>query len=375
LGFYFAIMGFMLLIYSQRNGIDKGSLFLVIWTLIALILALYQRRFTYTLAVNVAILSGLLIDKITDYVNSSDKYKTFNFRSEYIAIIILAIPVIPNYIQAYNMAQSPPKPSDDWYDSLVWLRENTPEPGKPPQYGIMTWWDYGNWILYISKRPVVSNNFQVGGDEAARFFIEQNETLANKIMDERKARYIIMDMQMGLNKFRQGDQLSIHGTFFGIADSAGKDISMYFDQNNSFPSRNYFRTMYSRMHVFDGRSLSNYRMIYESREMHYDIFDNASANIKIFEYVLGAKIAGNAISNETVTLSGMIITNQRRIFEYMQETTADEMGYFEFIVPYPKKSPYATRLLQDFTLRYDNVTRSVNVSENDVLYGNTIMVS
>jgi asparagine N-glycosylation enzyme membrane subunit Stt3 len=133
--------------------------------------------------------------------------------------------------------------------------------------------------------------------------------------------------------------------------------------------------MYSRMHVFDGRSLSNYRMIYESREMHYDIFDNVSRNIKIFEYVLGAKIAGNATSNETVTLSGMIITNQKRRFEYIQKTTADEMGYFEFIVPYPKKSPYATRLLQDFTLRYDNVTRSVNVSEHDVIYGNTIMVN
>jgi dolichyl-diphosphooligosaccharide--protein glycosyltransferase len=373
LGFYFALMGLMLLIYYQRNGIDKGSLFLIIWTLIALILALYQRRFTYTLAVNVAILSGFLIDKITDYINSSGKRMTFHFRSEYIALFILAILVIPNYIQAYNMAQSPPKPTDDWYDSLVWLRENTPDPGKPPQYGIMTWWDYGNWILYISKRPVVSNNFQVGGDEAARFFIEQNETLANKMMDIRKARYVIMDMQMGLNKLRQGDQLSIHGTFFGIADTAGKNISIYFDQNN-FPNRNYFQTMYSRMQVFDGRSLSNYRMIYESREMHYDIFDNVSSDIKIFEYVIGAKIAGNATSNEIVKLSGMIITNQKRRFEYMQQTTADEMGYFEFIVPYSKQSPYATRLLQDFTLSYDNLTRSVNVSENDILYGNTIMV-
>ena len=113
------------------------------------------------------------------------------------------------------MAQSPPKPSDDWYDSLIWLRENTPDPGKTPQYGIMTWWDYGNWILYISKRPVVANNFQIGGDEAARFFIEPDEALANKIMDMRKARYVVVDRRMGLNKFiRTEIKPVLKGTFF-----------------------------------------------------------------------------------------------------------------------------------------------------------------
>ncbi|NJD51807.1 MAG: oligosaccharyl transferase, archaeosortase A system-associated [Candidatus Methanoperedens sp.] len=372
--FYFAIIGFFLLIYYSRRGADKGTLFLIIWTLLVVSLALSQRRFTYMLAVNVAILSGFLLDKVALYSCNTGKFKTFHLKSDYIALFILTILVIPNSVMAYNMAQSPPKISDDWYDSLVWLRDNTPDPGRIPQYGVMAWWDYGNWILYISKRPVVANNFQIGGDEAARFFTEDNEILANEIMDKRKARYVVMDMQMGLNKFSQGDQVVIKGTFFGIANLANKDIGMYFDKNN-FPNNNYFQTMYSKMHVFDGAGLKNYRMIYESKEMHYDIFDNVSRDIKIFEYVMGARIIGNATSNESVMLSGTIITNQKRRFEYTQKNNTDENGYFEFIVPYSKESPYRTKLLEGFTLKYDNITRSINVSEKDILNGNTISVN
>ena len=361
-GFYFAIIGFFLLLYYHRTRIDKGTLFLVIWTLIVLALALWQRRFTYSLAVNVAILSGFLIDKI----------RSFSLKPYYIIVILIL--VIPNSVLAYNMAQSPPRPSDDWYDSLIWLRENTPDPGKPPQYGIMTWWDYGNWILYISKRPVVANNFQIGGDEAARFFVAPDETIGNTIMDKRKARYVIVDRRMGLNKFKQGDELVLKGTFMTVLSFADKNPAMYLDKYN-LPNDNYFQTMYARMHVFDGNGLKNYRMIYESKETHYDLFDKPTKNIKIFEYVMGAKIEGKVTSKRTASISGQIITNQGRIFDYSEEAKVDENGYFEFIVPYSGDSHYETRLLKGYYIRYDNSNISINISENDILNGNIIKVN
>jgi dolichyl-diphosphooligosaccharide--protein glycosyltransferase len=382
LSFYFAILGLFLLVYYNRTGIDKGTLFLLIWTLIVLVLSLYQRRFTYTLSVNVVILSGYLVDKISLKLNNIIhiitnfiyKFKTYDLKSGHIALVILAVLVIPNSILAYNMAQSPPKPSDDWYDSLTWLRENSPDPGKSPQYGIMTWWDYGNWILYISKRPVVANNFQIGGDEAARFFVEPEETNANRIMDMRKARYVIVDHRMGLNKFQQGNQVVLRGTFMAIASFADKDIAMFLDRNN-LPNMNYARTMYARMHVFDGTGLKNYRMIYESNETHNDLFGKITKNIKIFEYVKGVKITGNASSNDTVQIKGQIITNHQRIYDYIQEAKADEKGYFEFVVPYSQDSPYETRLVKDYNLKFDNSSIFIEVSENDIINGNIIKVN
>ena len=293
------------------------------------------------------------------------------------ALFILFL-VVPNLSMSYELSKYPPKPSDDWYDSLVWLKDNTPEPKynttemkNELQYGIMTWWDYGNWILYISKRPVVANNFQIGGDEAARFFVAQDEAFANTIMDKRNARYVIVDHRMGLNKFRQGDQLILKGTFFAVASFADKNIEMYLDQNN-LPNRNFSETMYARMHVFDGNGLKNYRMIYESEDTNYDLFEKLTKNIKIFEYVKGAKITGYASPNDTAYISGRIITNQERVFEYKQEARVDENGYFEFTVPYSGDSPYGTRSLEGYELKYGNNAIPINVSEIDVMNGSVI---
>jgi len=369
--FYFAIIGFLWLIYSFRKDIDRGKLFFVVWTLIVLFLALFQRRFSYMLSINIGILSGFFADEIVE------KGRSFLHKSKKISIPIYALIVLflimPNIIMSYELSKYPPGPSDDWYDSLVWLRDNTPEINNEMQYGIMTWWDYGNWILYISKRPVVANNFQIGGDEAARFYLAQDEAIANKIMEKRKARYVIVDQRMGLNKFMQGDQLILKGTFMVIASFADTDFAIYLDKNN-LPNRNYFNSMYSRLHIFDGNGLENYRMIYESNEIHYNLFDKPTKNIKIFEYVKGAKITGKAVSNETVRISGKIITNQGRIFEYMQEAKADDNGDFEFTVPYSVDSPYETRLMNKYEIIYGNEKVSIDVSENDIMDGNVIKV-
>ena len=388
--FYFAIIGIFWFLYAYRNGLDKGKLFFVIWSLIILVLALFQRRFAYTLAVNIAMLSGFLGDEIVQKVGSFLPRSNFkkNISTLIYALIyalFILFLVVPNISMSYELSKYPPKPSDDWYDSLVWLRDNTPKPkydtpepkyntpemNNEPQYGIMTWWDYGNWILYISKRPVVANNFQIGGDEAARFFVAQDENFANTIMDKRKARYVIVDHRMGLNKFMQGDKLILKGTFFAIASFADKNIEMYLDQNN-LPNRNFSETMYARMHVFDGNGLKNYRMIYESEETHYDLFEKLTKNIKIFEYVKGAKITGYASPNGTAYISGRIITNQGRVFEYEQEARVHENGYFEFTIPYSNDGPYETRSLKGFELRYGNNTISKNISEIDVKNGNEI---
>jgi oligosaccharyl transferase (archaeosortase A-associated) len=375
--FYFAIIGLIwfLFIYMFRKDMDKGKLFFVVWTLIALVLTLSQRRFAYTLAINVAISSGFFVDEIVQKVRSFLSRQNFkkNIPSLIYAFFILFL-VVPNIAMSYELSKYPPKPSDDWYDSLIWLKDNTPEIKNEQEYGIMTWWDYGNWILYIAKRPVVSNNFQIGGDEAARFYVEQNETLANAIMDRRNARYVIMDYRMGLNMFKQGDQLFLQGAFFAVSSFADKNISLYLDQNN-LPNQNYSETMYARMHVFDGNGLKNYRMIYESQETHYDLFGKPTKNIKIFEYVKGAKITGKASHGKEVQISGKIITNQGRIFDYLQEGRTDQKGYFELTVPYSKESPYGTRLLKNYELRISNTTLSMDVTENDVINGNTINVS
>jgi asparagine N-glycosylation enzyme membrane subunit Stt3 len=46
-------------------------------------------------------------------------------------------------------------PDNNWQDALYYLRDNTPE-----EVVVMSWWDYGYWILDLAeRRPVVDNGF------------------------------------------------------------------------------------------------------------------------------------------------------------------------------------------------------------------------
>ncbi|MGA0296618.1 MAG: STT3 domain-containing protein [Nitrosopumilaceae archaeon] len=58
-----------------------------------------------------------------------------------------APPVILNGGSAYNVA------TEDWKQSLQWVKENTPEGSV-----IAAWWDYGYWISTMSDRPTLTDN-------------------------------------------------------------------------------------------------------------------------------------------------------------------------------------------------------------------------
>jgi len=92
----------------------------------------------------------------------------------------------------------------DWYDSLVWLNDNTPEPVPDyPEtaYTVMSWWDYGDWIIRVAHRTPIAKPSEQGAREASKFFTSQNEISANQIMDELGAEYVMIDYPMPVLKF------------------------------------------------------------------------------------------------------------------------------------------------------------------------------
>jgi len=153
-------------------------------------------------------------------------------------IAILIIIILPNLYVGISAAIDPVIPHSDWEESLNWLKENTPQTSyyenasEMPEYGVLSWWDYGNWIIYIAHRPVVTNNFQPGLDDAARFFIESNESEAMAILDARSVRYVITVDELILSKFNS------------IASIAGKNIYDYYD-SKEIENRNLVTTIRS----------------------------------------------------------------------------------------------------------------------------------
>lgn len=395
LTFFIAVFAILLLIINtKRDKYQPEIVFLLVWTLIVLALTILQRRFVYLFSVNVAILTAyfimFLLKSPPEKENKpeSGKYKKGKRPIEknhspsalsgkrVLAAFITGF-IIISFIQVIiPMVTESSAPDNDYLESFLWLRHNTPatsgynDPDKTAEYGIMSWWDYGNWILYISQRPVVANNFQTGIEDASGFFTESDVNAANLILEKRRARYIITDALMLTSKF---DSIAILAgknpdEYFEIKEiSNGESNQIIVEENDRF-----FRTMLSRLHVFDGDGLGRYRLVYESSTRA--IINPDLKFVKIFEYVPGAVISGNTQNNMSVKITLNLTTNQGRSFTYSQEALP-ENGRYMLRVPYSTETAnYGTKPSGRYVIQYGNFSKPVSVSEETILGGMEIKV-
>ncbi|MCJ7523064.1 MAG: hypothetical protein MUP21_12735, partial [Dehalococcoidia bacterium] len=198
-------------------------------------------------------------------------------------LIVFFLVFYPNIGMAINNANRLSRPGTEWHESLVWMRENTPDPfqdadfyyelyEKPPgreaynypdsAYGVLAWWDYGHWITYIAHRIPNANPHQVGATAVAIFFTSQDEASANLLIDELGSRYVIIDLAMALHEINP--EKDEYGSFYAMLEWAGKEetdfFEVYYRRGESgkyepeilyYPE--YYRSMSSRLYIFDGK--------------------------------------------------------------------------------------------------------------------------
>ena len=436
--FYVSIFGILILGYYIVKRWKPEEILVLIWTAVMLLSIYGQNRFAYYYAVNVAVMSAYFSTKILAFMGFEDTRTTIKDLPQFLAknagyillaILLVAILVYPYgpALLALKQARYAGGPNSAWYNSLTWMRYNTPETGlsyygpyeRPPPgepypypdtaYFVLSWWDYGHWIEVIGHRIPNANPFQagIGGGKshapgASTFFTAQTEDEANEIADTLGTRYVVSDVEMATGKFYAmtawtGDT---EGYWHTVQTSGGPQ---------NFPSMRYYDSMEGRLHIFDGISLSHYRLVHESMagntaELGYrqvynlytqmdpdfhnkypdlpkSVAETNTGYVKIFEYVKGARIAGTAPPNTTISLSVPILTNQGRAFNYTQTTTASSNGTFTFTVPYSTDGPIAGGTQFDtmpsdmYTITLLGRPHQVSVSEEDVMNGSTIKVT
>ncbi|MFQ6056951.1 MAG: PQQ-binding-like beta-propeller repeat protein, partial [Methanosarcinales archaeon] len=309
----------------------------------------------------------------------------------FLFLIFVALSVYANI----SVSQKEPEIiSRDWYDGLLFLKAHTPFVNNNPLYGVMSWWDYGNWIVYVGNRPAVSNNFQVGINDAAQFFTSEGLN-GTAILDKRKVRYIIVDAAMG---YGYHDRLG--GKYYSIVKIAGKNISDYYYSffmptphgtatvvyiKKLLLNYKYYNTTYAKLYYFDASSattplmdnvngIGHYRLIYESKNTDTELTE--IKKVKIFEYVKGAIITGHTYPNVYVEVFIPIKTNRNRVFNYTIGTLSDQNGIFNITVPYATKNhPYNTTPIDNWTISINGVaSKKVAVTEDDIMHGNIIEV-
>ncbi len=294
-------LGILINLVIKQGSAEKSLL--VVWSLAILAATLGQRRFAYYLAVNVALLTGYLSWRFFDFISlrrpatepagkarkgakvkaapkesqKSGLHLTTHQVTVALGVIVVFFLVFyPNIGQAITTAKGGLRaPSDAWYASLAWVKENTPDPFGAPDfyyelyeppapgesykypesaYGIMAWWDYGHWITRISHRIPISNPFQQGASQAAQFFTAQDETSANKIMGDLGARYVVIDFETAIGKF------------WAIAIWAGSEDTEFYEtyyqlKKGELVSRilfypEYYRSLSTRLYNFDGKAVT-----------------------------------------------------------------------------------------------------------------------
>lgn len=148
---YFAWIGLFIMIYEFVFRKRRKEFILVsVFFVTSLMLAMGAVRLNFMFAFPVAILAAYCLARGGGFVMR----RTGNLKGrlpQYVKIVVgvfIGFIVVANFSSGWVMANSIGSSLDDsWYQSLIWLRDNTAEDAV-----LLEWWDYGWWFHYVAKK-------------------------------------------------------------------------------------------------------------------------------------------------------------------------------------------------------------------------------
>lgn len=261
-------------------GLLFRNLFLRSWFAIALILALFQIRFTDILVLPVSMLASFTVlwlfeksgynvygtaeDTGANKKKDSKKNRKKNEKSKqrkdepitsgdvaFIGVFMVII-LAPSLIFSLN----PFEMNEDWVDALLWVKGNTEDvdhlsPEKKPEYSVLSWKEYGNYIFYIAKRPAIVGAGTGDVVGTAQFFTAQSESVGLDFVQKKEVRYIMTSEEMGMGENYEG------GKFGSIMRVVGMEPEMMeINDTKDF----YNNSMYYKLHYENATDLKNFQL-------------------------------------------------------------------------------------------------------------------
>ena len=196
--------------YAAKRG---NILLIVIWAILFLAM-IGQRRWGYYFVIPTTLVSGLFISQMCDWVQ-------VNMRKAIMVVAVVFL-LFPSARTIITVASQPTYMNQNYYEALVWMKVNTPEPFTldgyvdpagiitggdayyslrdlgNPEYSILAWWDYGHWITQVAHRVPVANPAAQISVEMRRYLMAQSQSDAESfIVDlEVQPRYIFATQEM-----------------------------------------------------------------------------------------------------------------------------------------------------------------------------------
>ncbi|WP_292518470.1 oligosaccharyl transferase, archaeosortase A system-associated [Methanoculleus sp.] len=317
-GFVLAAGGAATLLWWSREKVNPAHIFVLIWSGIILASTAAHVRYEYYLAANIALLAAVFAGAVlnmgwkdvtrllksdsasaapktaekqeeparkgkkggkaaeprkakTASKDQPDYFKVGAFALVAVVTLFFAGASLQGNIDLATSAKYGGMNSQ-WMEALEWMGANTPDPGvdyyaiadpntftyPEDAYGVMSWWDYGHWITFISKRIPNNNPFQhgvSGPNGSATYLVSTSEEAANQILDNIGTRYVITNIDITTGKFHAPATWADPDVgekrfqpYYLLPVSAGSTNYQAVPFNN----QDYYLTMAARLHNFDG---------------------------------------------------------------------------------------------------------------------------
>lgn len=233
-----------------------SDILLALWSIVIFRATDTQIRFSYYLALNMALLIGWLgarlaeaavlalaptrtvVTKkgagkgrrtVTRAVGESDNMPARLGAAALALLIVLPGNVLatdssrPGWEVAERGFSGPDGDLYYWTIALEWMRQNTPDAGvdlgaiveapapgqhvtqSPESYGVLSWWDYGHWMEVIARRAPVANPFQQAAPFASCFFTERDPERAEAMLRTWSARAYLRDPSQACGDYPVAD--------------------------------------------------------------------------------------------------------------------------------------------------------------------------
>ncbi len=257
-------------------------------------------------------------------------------------------------------------------------REGPTAMGVARREGVLTHWDLGHRVLYVTHAPVVANNFglHIGQDswqDAARFFLVQDETEALALLEARRVRFVVTDWDLSMAQLLVGYVGGQAGDYFEtVRDGQGTGTVM----KPAFTRTLYFR-LGSRHAGSQGVSeypggrqqpieaLHHFRLLFETAARE------PVRALRIYERVAGARLAVSGAPAGGLRLSYEWRTPEGQAHRWRAAVEARD-GRAEAVLPYSSELPSAGQQAVWRMEGPDGRATELHVGEADVQSGATI---
>jgi asparagine N-glycosylation enzyme membrane subunit Stt3 len=156
----FLIIPLLIGVFTMVVKRRRADLLCLSWFACLLLLGIFARRVFLYAAPAGCVIAGLGLAFIWDLEKSQLLRRYIEMSvlryAKIGAVGFFLLLLIPSFFLAYQLGSAQKMAANNhWQDALYYLRDNTQKEAV-----IITWWDYGYWILDLAeRRPVVDNGF------------------------------------------------------------------------------------------------------------------------------------------------------------------------------------------------------------------------